>query len=48
MDKFYYLCHRATNVIMKSSKSLNYGDFLLSPESENDADDLSFDTSDDD
>ena len=48
MDKIYYLFHRTTHVIMKSSISLNTGGFILFPESDNDTNDLSFDTSNDD
>ena len=48
MDKLYYLWHRTTHAITKSSTSLNDGDFLSPTESGNDAGDLSFDTSYDD
>ena len=48
MDKLYYLWHKTTHAIMKSSTSLNDGDFPRFTEYDLDADDLSFDTSGDD
>ena len=46
VDKLYYMCHRITHDVMKSSTSLNDRYFLPSPEADNDSDGFQFDTSD--
>ena len=48
MDKFYYLCHRTTNAITRSTTSLNDGDFITSSEPDDEAADYEVDSSDDD
>ena len=48
MYNLYYIYHSTTQATIKLSTYLNNEDFILSPESDNDSDDLPFDTPNDD